>query len=132
MTSNTSDSGAPTIYLSRREIGELFGVTAQAVGSWLTRYPNVPTPAAYLDGSPGWSNTPETERLWREWHAHDGPGRPKSERDRRYRTSSIVLSAEASAVIAGAIADPHQHQIDPQGTVPAHVWHEIRAAFPIS
>ena len=133
MKSKTSDGGEPTILLSRREIGVLFGVTSSAVGSWLTRYPNTPAPAAFLDGNPGWLNSPETERLWREWHAHDGPGRPKSEHDRRYRTSSIVLSSEASAVIAGVLADAQQHEVNPEDiVVPASVWEEIWAAFPIS
>lgn len=69
---------APTTYLSKADVGGLFGLGAPAVGRWLERYPDFPAPDVVVGVRPkgrmqGWAPGRMTEIL--EWYAHRFPKR---------------------------------------------------------
>ncbi|GAA3251710.1 hypothetical protein [Nonomuraea helvata] len=87
-------------YLSKDNIGAMFGVSGATVGKWLTRYADTdhptPEPAAWIGDTPGWTDA----NAWKAWKlalpgrgAGGGPlplGRAREE----YRTALAAARAE--------------------------------------
>lgn len=60
---------APTNYFGLKRVSMLFDVSPGTVSKWLTRYAATdhpcPTPDAWIDGVPGWSESRASE--WKAW-----------------------------------------------------------------